>query len=351
MKTTNMDNKEASETESETRAIPLVSVTMLAYNHGQYIHRAIEGVLQQKTSFSIELIIGEDHSPDNTLETVLKYQREYPQIIRVLTTERNLGAPENSRRCEKECRGQYLAFCEGDDYWIDPERLEKQVTFLKENLEYAMVHTAFQMHYTCSGKTVSEPLRISDELDDGNAFDEILSGKRYVWGLTVCIRKSIYEEVLRECPECYDSRFLMGDTQRWLEIARRGKIKYFPEATATRQVLLESATQSQNPERVLRFALSNMDVYDHYIKKYGCPPDIKKATKARCAFYVLTSAYAASNVPASRIGLAEYVQNGINIPIQARLYYIGSQSTFLKKLVMPVIRVSGFAQKVLTRLC
>jgi hypothetical protein len=191
------------------------------------------------------------------------------------------------------------------------------------------------MHYIESGKTVQQPLRLPNDLVDEDAFNEILSGKRHVWGLTVCIRRSVYDEVIRDCPECYSPRFLMGDTQRWLEIARRGKIKYFPETMATRQVLPESVTQSKNPSRVLRFAISNKDVYDYYIAKYGCSKEAEKCAKTRCAFYLLSCAYEAGNAQVAREALDEYGVVGVLPPLEARLYFYGSKNPWLRKLMRP----------------
>ena len=120
---------------------PLVSVKMITYNHEPYIAQAIDGVLMQETDFPIELIIGEDCSTDRTREIVLEYQKKHPDIIRVITSDKNVGMHKNAHRTEKACRGKYIAFCEGDDYWIDPLKLQHHVEFLKKNQDYGMVHT------------------------------------------------------------------------------------------------------------------------------------------------------------------------------------------------------------------
>jgi glycosyltransferase involved in cell wall biosynthesis len=112
---------------------PLVSVSVLAYNHEQYIAQAIESVISQKTDFSFEVIIGEDCSTDNTLAVIRQYEEKYPHIIRVLASEQNIGARRNRLRNSDACRGEYIAFCEGDDYWIDPEKLQKQLNFMIKN--------------------------------------------------------------------------------------------------------------------------------------------------------------------------------------------------------------------------
>ena len=112
---------------------PLVTVRTSTYQHGPYIKQCIEGVLMQKTNFAFEFIIGEDFSTDGTREIVFEYAKKYPDIIRVFTADYNVGSKANGRRCINAARGKYMALCEGDDYWIDPLKLQKQVDFLEKN--------------------------------------------------------------------------------------------------------------------------------------------------------------------------------------------------------------------------
>lgn len=326
-------------------APPLVSVKMLAYNHEPYIRRAIEGILQQKTLFPFELVIGEDCSTDNTRGIVFEYQRKHPEIIRVLAPEKNLGAKENSRQCDLACRGKYLAYCEGDDYWHAPDKLQRQVAFLEAHPDYVLVHSDYRTFEVKSGRMSRRSVGLSEGLDDANAFDEILSGRRLILTLTVCLRKPVLDSVQRECPECYDPRFLMGDTQRWLEVSRRGKVRYFPEVLATHQILPESATQSKDPARVLRFALSAKDVLDHYIAKYGASPETKVQARMRSAINLLRCAWAAGDVRVADEALNEYRQVGRRIPWEAQLYYHGSRSPLAKQIVRPALATLTFSKR------
>jgi glycosyltransferase involved in cell wall biosynthesis len=111
----------------------MVSVCMITYNQESYIAQAIEGVLMQKTNFKFELIIGEDCSTDNTQLICKEYKNKYPDIVKLLLAETNLGANENFHQTVKMSLGKYLALCEGDDYWTDPYKLQKQVCFLEAN--------------------------------------------------------------------------------------------------------------------------------------------------------------------------------------------------------------------------
>jgi glycosyltransferase involved in cell wall biosynthesis len=123
---------------------PLVSVRTPTYNHEKYIAQCLESILMQRTRFPFEVIIGEDCSTDRTREIVLDYQRKYPEKIQVIISEENVGPTRNSLRIQQACRGKYHAICEGDDYWIDPLKLQKQVDFMEAHPDVTMsFHNAF----------------------------------------------------------------------------------------------------------------------------------------------------------------------------------------------------------------
>jgi len=110
--------------------LPLVSVAIIAYNLEKYIVDCLESVLSQKTNFKVEIVIGEDCSKDNTLQILLNYQERFPNIIRVLIREKNLGLTPNSVDTQNNCKGKYIALLDGDDYWTDGNKLQKQIDFL-----------------------------------------------------------------------------------------------------------------------------------------------------------------------------------------------------------------------------
>jgi glycosyltransferase involved in cell wall biosynthesis len=112
---------------------PLVSVAMITYNHERFITRAIESVLAQRTSFPIELIIGEDASSDDTRMHIEMLSAKAPELIRTLTRPTNIGMHRNLEGVLQECRGEFIAFLEGDDYWISKEKLQMQADVLQEN--------------------------------------------------------------------------------------------------------------------------------------------------------------------------------------------------------------------------
>ncbi len=110
-----------------------VSVFMVTYNHEKFIAQAIESVVCQETDFDWELVIGEDCSTDRTREIVTSYQARYPDRIRLLLPEQNIGVARNALNVLEACSGDYVAILEGDDYWTSPRKLRTQVRFLDQN--------------------------------------------------------------------------------------------------------------------------------------------------------------------------------------------------------------------------
>lgn len=142
---------------------PLVSVVMITYGHENYIREAIEGVLVQKCNFDIELIIANDASPDATDDIIrfLIESHHNSTWIEYVKHEKNIGMMPNFFSALNRCKGKYIALCEGDDYWTDPLKLQKQVDFLEANDEYA-IHSG-----------VARICRKGEEIEEYVGFDEI----------------------------------------------------------------------------------------------------------------------------------------------------------------------------------
>jgi len=129
--------------DTPTNMYPTISVSIITYNHEKFIVKAVESVFSQNTKYSYELVIGEDCSTDSTREILLKYQRKYPDRIRLLLSKQNLGQHTGNGRLNfirnlLACRGKYIAILDGDDYWITDNKLDIQTTFMEENSDYIM---------------------------------------------------------------------------------------------------------------------------------------------------------------------------------------------------------------------
>lgn len=117
---------------------PLVSICCITYNHEHYIKEAFDGFIMQKTNFPVEIVISDDCSKDNTREIIAEYKAKYPDLIRDVSPDKNLGSSANFIYVQQCAQGKYIAICEGDDYWTDPYKLQKQVDFLEAHSEYSV---------------------------------------------------------------------------------------------------------------------------------------------------------------------------------------------------------------------
>ena len=150
----------------------MVSVFMLAYNHEKYIAEAIDSVLMQKTDFDFDIVIGEDCSTDATRRIVLEDAQKYPNKIKPILHNVNVGAMLNQRYVLEACTGKYVAMCEGDDYWTDPFKLQKQVDFLEANKEYVLATHGYRIvKYDSAPHTIDHSEFIGNNNTDGFEFD------------------------------------------------------------------------------------------------------------------------------------------------------------------------------------
>jgi glycosyltransferase involved in cell wall biosynthesis len=135
---------------------PLVSIRCATYNHKDLIANAIEGFLLQKINFSVEIIIYDDASDDGTTEILLKYKEAHPHIIPIIQKENQYSKNKiyQTEFISSQCKGKYIAMCDGDDYWTDPLKLQKQVDFLEHNIEWVGCYTKWNQYNLKIKKTL-----------------------------------------------------------------------------------------------------------------------------------------------------------------------------------------------------
>ncbi len=122
-----------------------VTICMVTYNQKKFIRKAIESILMQKTNFKFQLLIGDDASTDGTDKIVLEYAKKYPNTIKPIFHKINIGAGNNSLSLYKQINSEYVAICDGDDYWIDENKLQMQYDFLCTHLDYYGIFTKVQV--------------------------------------------------------------------------------------------------------------------------------------------------------------------------------------------------------------
>jgi glycosyltransferase involved in cell wall biosynthesis len=273
---------------------PLVSVKMITYNHESYIAKAIEGVLMQETNFPFELVIGEDCSTDRTREIVLEYQRKRPDVIRVIAWDRNAGGKRNGRKVIESLRGKYIAPCDGDDCWTHPKKLALQVDIMERDPGVGLVHGGADTYDVVRRRLHPWKPKAAD-YDEGDIFTKYLNGEYFVFNPTACIRLDLYRAVKRDNPDVFDGRYLMGDTQLWLELSRVTRFRLINETLATYMVLPESATRSRDVRKEVRFWKSALDLHLHFVRKYHVDKATETSIRTTYARRFLRYAYVAGD--------------------------------------------------------
>lgn len=245
----------------------LLSVEMITYKHEDYIKQAIEGVLLQETNFDFELIIADDCSPDDTAKVVEDIIKNHPKGYRIkyFRQARNIGMNANADFAMANCKGKYIAICEGDDYWTDPLKLQKQINFLETNLDFGLVHTDCEILNQSTQKIESSRKKIGVNEEH---FKFLLRGDYVIETLTTCFRKDLYLKYMEEIQPS-SKKWLMGDLPMWLYISQFSKIYYINEVTSVYRVLEESASQSKNINKLFDFEDSITDMKMFFLEKYA----------------------------------------------------------------------------------
>ena len=236
---------------------PVVSVNMITYNHEPYIREAIEGVMMQQTDFEFELIIGEDCSQDKTREICFEYQKKYPDKIRVLWWHENVSKlGGNSRRVFARCRGEFIALCEGDDYWIDPLKLQKQVDVMRQHSDVGLCFCGAKIFRSLTGTW-----EVWNNGHQGFVPGKISSLNYVVWTLfgkdskgspgaeffvmtaTLLFRKSLLLQA-RARYEIFSWRMYIGDAIYCLGIGSLANVYYLEDEVSVYRQLVTGLTLS-----------------------------------------------------------------------------------------------------------
>lgn len=217
------------------RNLPLLSVCMITYKHEKFIAQAIEGVLMQKTSFAIELVIADDCSPDKTSVIIAQYKLLYPEVIRVLERSSNLGMMPNFCDALLSCKGKYIAICEGDDYWTDPLKLQKQIDFLEINPDFMIsFHNMLVKRYHSDDGLYNSPLQpITTTINE-------LAVRNYI-----ATASCVFRSRLTNFPIWF-AEVPAGDYTLHMLNARYGKISYMPDIMGVYREHNQSSWQSKS---------------------------------------------------------------------------------------------------------
>ena len=209
----------------------MVSIVCVTYNHQDYIKQAIEGFVMQKTNFKYEVIIHDDASKDDTAQIVREYQKNFPNIIHPILQECNQYSKGKKIHhiIAPNVRGKYIAICEGDNFWIDDRKLQKQVDFLENHPEYSgCVHNSILQNLLEKKLTLfNDGLKgICDH--DVDIYDVLDNWGKEFHTSSIMLRASIYRDYfINEKPLFSQNLFSVGDFPLAIYMCFHGKIRYF----------------------------------------------------------------------------------------------------------------------------
>ena len=210
---------------------PLVSICSITYNHAPYIRQCLDGFLMQQTIFPIEIIINDDCSTDGTTEIVREYAEKYPDLIFPIFHEENQYQKGVRGMFQRfvfpKARGKYIALCEGDDYWADPLKLQKQVDLLEQNPCVVMAYTGFQTVDKNGRRVEFDNFEYYKKKSKSGDVFRLLLQSNFIMTLTTCYRKEciVNNPILENCPSTYDYAL-------FLTVASMGDVAYLSEKTA-----------------------------------------------------------------------------------------------------------------------
>lgn len=219
---------------------PLVSICCITYNQSKYINECLDSFLSQETSFSFEILIHDDASEDGTAEIIKSYENEYGDIIKPIyqtINQYSLGNGPMNKLNFARAKGKYIAMCEGDDYWTDPLKLQKQVDFLEANKEYSScAHTSDSIYMLKNGNSIQNEITTSFVQKNKIDFDkdvsvfELFSSYPFQTA-TFMMRRYEFEK-----KKTWFNTLKQGDINLFIILGSLGKIRKFKEAMSVYRI-------------------------------------------------------------------------------------------------------------------
>lgn len=334
---------------------PIVTIRCWTFNQKPYIRQCLNGFVMQKTDFPFFAVVVDDASTDgeqevlwdcinNELDTTSFQKDETDDFVRVVAPNKTnnhcifiiilLKYNHYSIRKAKrpyfkdwENKTKYIAHCEGDDYWIDPQKLQKQVDYLDSHPDYGMVYTNYKMYYQETGQTeISQCVQTSLE-------DELTRNR--VATLSTMVRSSLVEKYIQYIGNIPKERgWMMGDYPTWIFVMANSKAKLIPDVTAVYRVLKNSASHFTSFKKNKDFLLSTYDICFFFADKYNVSYNVRKTI--------------ANNEINDLLSLAKKYNTNLHFPLLK--FMIENNIFSLKKYFTAKLRLSVLGRRIYNRL-
>lgn len=267
----------------DTRPV-MVTIRCITYNQEAYIRECLDGFVMQKTNFRFEAIVHDDASTDGTADIIREYEAKYPDIIKpIYETENQHSKHDGSLRriMDEHMHGKYIAICEGDDYWTDPQKLQKQFDFMESHPECSLCFHANYDLLPSGEKKLHNPKEIKDFYSP----EDIILGGGGFMATNSMFYRGVYLQ--KEDRPVFWKNSPVGDAPLMLYLATKGAVGYIDELMSVyRRQAIGSWSTRQNSVKIrtkhYKAILNMFDEYDKYTEfKYHCVIQKKKKKNMR----------------------------------------------------------------------
>lgn len=242
-----------------------VTIGITTYNLEKYIAQALDSVLMQKTNFDFDILVIDDASTDKTQAIIKKYAKKYPQKVKYLFNKKNGGSLYSSNKLFNHIHSPYISFLDGDDYWLDENRLQKQVDFLDTHPDYTMVggNTLYLKDNKISGKVVLDQYLNKDY----SWQDKVNDVCPFVHTSALLLRNVIYNKGVPseyiKAQDTKDNSVYRGEDIRFLHHLEKGKLYVFPDDVSVYRIHNAGLWQSASlNKRLLEGMIGNLRYLD-----------------------------------------------------------------------------------------
>lgn len=255
-----------------------VSVFVSCYNHGEFVEQAIESVLNQNTNYKYEIIVCDDASLDNSKDIILNLAKKFPEKIKAVIYEQNIGLIQNFINFVKMAKGEFLAFCEADDWWIDENKIEEQTKFLYENPDHVMVFGS-KYHFIQKSKEIIVPTDFRPNFNDQFGFLKSHLESFYIHTSNAMMKKQSLLNFLNTL-EKLKIRLFAWDYPLYFYLPTQGNIKFIDKYYSVFRVLDSSITHQINSDELFYkyFILKPFSIYFYLLNNFNYPDSIRTLT-------------------------------------------------------------------------
>lgn len=234
-----------------------VSVMMITYNHEAFISQALDSVLMQEVNFEYEIVIGEDNSTDNTKSILLEYKKKYPDKIKLIIHDNNVGMHRNFELTFNACVGEYIAVLEGDDYWIDKDKLQKQVNLMEKNQDLTECFHKVTTMYQDGNKT---PHQFPNDLNKCLFDLKDVVSDFFIPTLSIMFRKSAINKLPVALHQMANPDWLIH-----ILCAEKGNVGFIDEVMGVYRVHVNGVWSGISRLKVLKNTIQSASVVNKYL--------------------------------------------------------------------------------------